>query len=176
VLFAVGPLFIFLLMFPITARFFESWFAQVFNFILNVVIVTVVLSFAMVAFSGFVSEANLLGDESLNPIRASFEIVIITIVLGIILWQSRNLASGLAGGVSLASMSLRQLVQPFRAAHNAVDPRSTRRDLQSGHMVTARRHNHMIAGNTAVNPAYRQHVMQNLFKNWGRSSGGNVKR
>ena len=33
--------------------------------------------------------------------------------------------------------------------------------MQSGMMVTAGRTNHLAAGNTMWNPAYRQHVLQN---------------
>ena len=52
--------------------------------------------------------------------------------------------------------------------------KTTRRDMQSGMMVTAGRTNHMIAGNTMWNPAYRQHVLQNMGKNWGPTKGGSV--
>ncbi len=48
------------------------------------------------------------------------------------------------------------------------------RDMQSGMMVTGGRLNHLAAGNTMWNPAYRQHVMQNMGKNWGPASGGSI--
>ncbi|KAG1583219.1 hypothetical protein G6F46_015135 [Rhizopus delemar] len=57
---------------------------------------------------------------------------------------------------------------------NVVNPKTTRRDMQSGMMVTAGRTNHVIAGNTMRNPAYRQHVLQNMGKNWGPATGGSV--
>lgn len=57
---------------------------------------------------------------------------------------------------------------------NVVNPKTTRRDMQSGMMVTAGRTNHMIAGKTMWNPAYRQHVLQNMGKNWGPATGGSV--
>jgi len=43
-------------------------------------------------------------------------------------------------------------------------------------MVTGGRLNHLAAGNSMWNPAYRQHVLQNLGKNWGPAKGGDVKR
>lgn len=46
--------------------------------------------------------------------------------------------------------------------------------MQPGMMVTAGRSNHMIAGNTMWNPAYRQHVLQNMGKHWGPAAGGAV--
>lgn len=43
-----------------------------------------------------------------------------------------------------------------------------------GMMANAGRTNHMIAGNTMWNPAYRQHVLLNMGKNWGPATGGSV--
>lgn len=169
VLFALGPLFIFALLFPVTAKFFEAWFAQVMNYLLVGVIVGIVLAFAMAAFSRFVVGADFSGDGEVNPIRAAAEITALTGILGLLIWNARTLAQGLAGGMSLVGVTIRQLA-------NVTDPVSTRRDLETGHMVTARRSNHLIAGNTAINPAYRQHVMQNMFKNYGKAKGGKVKR
>jgi len=50
ILFAVGPLFIASLMFPVTAKFFDSWLSQVLNYIFTVVLIAVVMAFAMVSF------------------------------------------------------------------------------------------------------------------------------
>lgn len=169
VLFAIGPIFIFALLFPITAKFFEAWFAQVMNFVLVSVIVGVVLGFAMVGYSQFVGGADFSGDGETNPMRAAGEIFALSLILGLILWHARTFASGLAGGMAMVGVTIRQLA-------NVADPVSTRRDLQSGHLVTARRSNHLVAGNTALNPAYLQHVKQNMFKNYGRAKGGKVKQ
>lgn len=57
---------------------------------------------------------------------------------------------------------------------NVVNPKTTRRDMQAGMMVTAGRTNHMIAGNTMWNPAYRQYVLENMGKSWGAATGGSV--
>ena len=57
-----------------------------------------------------------------------------------------------------------------------VNPKTTRRDIESGMMLTAGRYNHTIAGNTTWNPAYRHHVLQNMGKNWGPATGGSVNR
>jgi len=67
-------------------------------------------------------------------------------------------------------------MQAVRGTGNKANPMTTRRDMQSGMMVTARRGNHLVAGNTMWNPAYRQHVMSNMGKNWGNASGGSVKK
>ena len=94
------------------------------------------------------------------------------------LQKAYEVGGALAGGVATAGITLRQMAQgavaPGAAVYNAVNPVTTRRDMQSGMMTTARAANHWVAGNTAWNPAYRQHVMQNMGKNWGKASGGKV--
>lgn len=183
VMFALGPLFIVSLMFPATARFFDSWFSQVMNYVLTIVIMAIIMTFAMKAYDAFIAGADFSGDGDSNPMFAALQIGTLTGVLCWIILQAGGMASGLAGGVSMAAMGIRHLISPVtgglnaaRGVGNMVNPMTTRRDMQSGQMVTARRANHLVAGNTMWNPAYRQHVMQNMGKNWGKASGGNVKQ
>jgi type IV secretion system protein VirB6 len=75
----------------------------------------------------------------------------------------RDLAAPVAGGVRAA-----------KGAGNMVNPVSTRRDLQSGMMVSGTRLDHLMAGNTVLNPAYRQALRDNIRSNWGRKRGGKV--
>jgi type IV secretion system protein VirB6 len=183
VMFALGPIFVMSLMFPVTAKFFDSWFAQVMNYTLTVVITAIVMTFAMTAYDKFIAGADFSGSGESNPMFAAMQIGALTGVLLWILLQVGGMASGLAGGVSMTAMGIRHLMMPVtgglsaaKTAGNIINPMSTRRDMQSGMMVTARRGNHLIAGNTMWNPAYRQHVAQNMGKNWGRASGGSVKQ
>ena len=181
IVFALGPLFILTLMFPMTAKFFDSWFAQVINYTLTIVIMAVVMSFAMKAYDSFIATAKFSGPNAHNPLFAALQIGVVTSVLIWVIMQIGGMASGLAGGVSMAAMSIRHLMMPItgamsaiKGAHKLLDPMTTRRDMHSGMMTTARRSNHMVAGNTMWNPAYRQHVMQNMGKNWGAAKGGAV--
>jgi type IV secretion system protein VirB6 len=64
------------------------------------------------------------------------------------------MASGLAGGVSMAAMRIRHLISSVtsglivaKGAANMTNPVRTRRDRESG-MTTARQANHLVAGNT----------------------------
>lgn len=183
IMFAVGPFFIVALMFPVTARFFDSWFSQVMNYTLTIVIMAVIMTFAMKAYDTFIAGANLSGDGESNPMFAALQIGALTGVLIWIILQAGGMASGLAGGVSMAAMGIRHLISPVTAglsavkgAGNMVNPLSTRRDMESGMMTTARRANHFASGNTMWNPAYRQHVMQNMGKNWGKANSGTAKK
>ena len=183
IVFALGPLFILALMFPARAKFFDSWFGQAMNYILTIVIMAIIMTFAMRAYDAFIAGADFSGSGDSNPMFAALQIGALTGVLVWIILQAGGIASGLAGGVSMAAMGIRHLAMPVtgglrgaKGVGNMVNPMTTRRDMQSGMMVTARRANHLVAGNTMWNPAYRQHVMQNMGKNWGRASGGTVKQ
>lgn len=183
IMFAVGPLFVACLMFPITARFFDSWFGQTLHHTIVVVIVAVVMAFAMKLFNVFIDGADFSGNGDTNPTFAALQIGTMSAVLARMLVQIGGLAAGLAGGISMAALTLRDMISPAtgglnfaKGAGGILNPMSTRRDLQSGMMVTARRGNHLIAGNTMWNPAYRQHVLTNLGRNWGGATGGSVKK
>lgn len=71
VMFALGPLFIVSLMFPATARFFDSWFSQVMNYVLTIVIMAIIMTFAMKAYDAFIAGADF-GRRRQQPHVCSF--------------------------------------------------------------------------------------------------------
>ena len=180
ILFGIGPLFILCLMWPVTARFFDSWFSQVMNYTLTIVIVAVFMSFAGAAFNTFIAGADVSADGQNSPAFAALQILGLTGLLSYILLQIGGLASGLAGGVSMAAMTLRQMVSPvtssaqtasngLSSAHNIVNPVSTRLDPKTGLQTTSRRLEHLAMGRSMVspNPAYRRAVMDQLRESMG---------
>lgn len=81
----------------------------------------------------------------------------------------------------MAAIGVRHLAAPFtgtagalRQAGNAINPTSVRRDLTTGMMASGSRMEHLMAGNTVLNPAYRQALRENLGRNWGSSRGGSM--
>ncbi|RMO95426.1 hypothetical protein ALQ30_200177 [Pseudomonas syringae pv. persicae] len=148
------------------------------TYVIRIALISAVLGLAFKGFEGIVSKINL-DDPEQNPLFTSLLLITFTLVMFWLLKEANDIAGALAGGANSAALTLRGMAAaaatPFRAIANAVNAPSTRRDMESGMMVTAGRTNHMIAGNTMWNPAYRQHVMQNLGKNWGRARGGSIK-
>jgi type IV secretion system protein VirB6 len=175
----IGPLFIIGLMWPPTAKFFDSWFGMVLNYILRVALLSAVSAFAVAAFSAYTSSVNPAGDQN-----TLFTALCMAVMAGILTWllrETNNIASALAGGMSSVAVSFRDLAAPVaggvraaKGAGNMVNPVSTRRDLQSGMMATGTRLDHLMAGNTVLNPAYRQALKDNIGRNWGRKRGGGV--
>lgn len=100
-----------------------------------------------------------------NPINSFVQIIVLALIIFFAQRRTSGLGARLAGGIAFDAD-----IQEYGAGYcgHVVNPKTTRRDMQSGMMVTAGRTNHMIAGNTMWNPAYRQHVLQNMGKNWDR--------
>lgn len=112
-------------------------------------------------------------DSDQNTLFTSLVLITFTLVMFWLLTE----ANSVAGGISSALRGMAQgAISPMQGAANVINRQSTRHDMQSGMMVTAGRLNHLAAGNTLVNPAYRAHVMANLGKNQGKAPGGKVKK
>ena len=169
ILLGIGPLFIAALMFPITAPWFDKWFQQAMAFILEIAIVMVVVTVGVALYKALFEKVIVTGAD--NPIASFVQIIALALIVLFALKKTSGLGSQIAGGISFGAVTFRNMAE---GVGNVVNPKTTRRDMQSGMMVTAGRTNHMMAGNTMWNPAYRQHVMQNLGKNWGPASGGKV--
>lgn len=175
IMLGIGPFFIAMLMFPVTAKWFDSWISQVMTPIFQIALVTSVLGLGMKFFNTLTTEVLAVNTD--HPIATLLEILIVTGVTLFLLQRAFAAGAALAGGISSAGITLRDVAQAAASpVTHGLNRQSTRRDLQSGQMVTAGRLNHLAAGNSMLNPAYRQHVMERLQKTqWGRE-GGAVKK
>jgi type IV secretion system protein VirB6 len=179
IMLGIGPVFLAFLVWPYTAKFFDSWLGQAMTYILRIALTAAVLALTIDGFGTIVDEIDLDGEQ--NTMFTSLVLITFTVVMFWLITEMNSVASQLAGGISGAAVTLRGMASgamaPARAIGRAVNAPSTRRDLQSGMMVTAGRLNHLVAGNTMANPAYRQYLMKNRFGlgAWGRAKGGSVK-
>lgn len=176
ILFALGPFFILLLCFPITSRFFDTWFSQVMNYTLLVVIIAIIMAFAMAAIGSFLDVADFSGAGEVNALMVAAEVTALSFVLVFIIYQAYGMSAALAGGLSMAALTAAHLAVPGRMARQAINPSSTRRDLESGMMVKGSRADHLVAGNTPFNPAYSQRMLSQIGKNYGRWQGGRIRK
>lgn len=169
ILLGIGPLFVAALMFPITAPWFDKWFQQAMTFILEIAIVMVVVTVGVALYKNLFEKVIVTGAD--NPIASFVQIIALALIVLFALKKTSGLGAQIAGGISFGAVTFRSMAE---GVGNVVNPKTTRRDMQSGMMVTAGRTNHLAAGNTMWNPAYRQHVLSNLGKNWGAAKGGKV--
>lgn len=69
----------------------------------------------------------------------------------------------------------RLATQPIASAANYLSGKSSRTSARTGQSEYASRASHLLRGNTALNPAYRQKAMENMKGGWGIASGGSAK-
>lgn len=184
-LFGIGPFFIMALMYPVTAKWFDSWLGQVLTNIFSIALLATCLSFAVKIFETFVSAVDLNGDQ--NTLFTALQIATLSWVLMWTLKHVNQIGAGLAGGISssaitfgqMAAGAARGLTAPGRgmkAAANTLNPQSTRLDPTTGFQTTSSRLEHMAMGRTVLNPAYRQGLRDKIEKGWSEAPGGTVKR
>lgn len=103
-LLAVGPMFILLAIFPQTKRYFEAWIGQVVTYAILFVLVAVCVGFTFSLFAQFLND--LPSAEWQETVINTIKIVTAAIAVIAVLLQTRSIASGLGGGVSLSAQNL----------------------------------------------------------------------
>lgn len=98
-LLALGPLFILMLMFKPTQRFFEVWLSQVINYMILLVLLLAVCTMFFELVERAIEMAEGIVDQS--TLEAVATVCTVTIACSVLLFQVSPIASALAGGVAL---------------------------------------------------------------------------
>lgn len=101
VLLALGPLFIALLFFDATRRFFSAWLAQLANYALITVLTVMVGALLLRIVQSFAAQTAARGSAILTV--DALNMLLIALLVFLVLRQVMPIASGLAGGASLNS-------------------------------------------------------------------------
>jgi type IV secretion system protein VirB6 len=104
VLLALGPLFIALLLFDETKRFFSAWIAQLANYALITVLTVMVAALLLQIVQSYAAQTAALGTAIVTV--DALNMLLIAVLVFLVLRQVMPIASGLAGGVSLNSFGL----------------------------------------------------------------------
>jgi type IV secretion system protein VirB6 len=104
VLLAIGPLFIALLLFETTKRFFESWLAQLANYALITILTGLIAALMLTLLSTVARQAVAAGDgiEIAQAVRLCMASGLIFLVMR----QVMPMAAGLASGIALSSFGM----------------------------------------------------------------------
>ena len=109
----LGPLFVCCLMFPATAGWFDSWLKTCLTYVLTAVIVASFLVIFVNVYLKVVEHLTTLfatgGDTegaTSGALAYAMTILLVTVISSFVMLQSPNIAASLAGGVSVAGMSL----------------------------------------------------------------------
>jgi type IV secretion system protein VirB6 len=104
VLLAVGPLFIALLLFDTTRRFFEAWIAQLANYALITILTVMVSALLLHLVASYAQQTASLG-AAVATVDA-LNLLLVTALVLLFMRQVMPLAAGLAGGVALNSFGV----------------------------------------------------------------------
>jgi type IV secretion system protein VirB6 len=101
VLLALGPLFIGLLFFDATKRFFSAWIAQLANYALITILTVMVASLLLHVVQSYATQTAARGSAILTV--DALNMMLIAVLVFLVLRQVMPIAAALAGGVSLYS-------------------------------------------------------------------------
>ena len=101
VLLALGPLFITLLLFDATRRFFEAWLAQLANYALITILTVLVAALLLQVVESYAVQTAARGT-AITTVDA-LSMVLVAVLVFLLLRQVMPIASGLAGGIALSS-------------------------------------------------------------------------
>jgi type IV secretion system protein VirB6 len=104
VLLALGPLFIVMLFFEATKRFFAAWIAQLANYALITVLTVMVSALLLRIVQSYATQTAARGAAIFTV--DAVNMVLIAVLVFLVLRQVMPIASGLAGGASLNSFGL----------------------------------------------------------------------
>lgn len=104
----VGPMFIATLAFPPVAKFFDAWLAKLVNYSLLIMILAFSIALSISICDAYLATMQA-SQDSTNAIADAFGLVILSCCLVLLVWQSPNLAAGLAGGSALSGGGLGQV-------------------------------------------------------------------
>jgi type IV secretion system protein VirB6 len=96
-LIAVGPFFVASLMFPVTSKWFESWFGQIMTQIFTIAFISMISSIALV---NLITYAGTMNSDTTNYVIGALLILTVSALMLWVMYRASNLAAGLAGGVS----------------------------------------------------------------------------
>jgi type IV secretion system protein VirB6 len=101
VLLALGPLFITMLLFDSTRRFFEAWIAQLANYAL-ITILTVLVAALLLQIVEFYATQTAARGAAITTVDA-LDMMLVSVIVSLFMRQIMPIAAGLAGGVALSS-------------------------------------------------------------------------
>lgn len=101
VILTLGPIFIVLLLFDATKRFFESWIAQLANYALVTVLSLLVAAFMLSIVKAYAADAAAHGSGI--TIAESVRLCVASVLVFLVMRQVMPIAAGLASGIALSS-------------------------------------------------------------------------
>jgi type IV secretion system protein VirB6 len=104
VLLALGPLFMVLLLFDASRRYFEAWLAQLANYALITILTVLVAALLLQIVASYAAQTAARGAAIVTV--DALNMVLVSVLVFLLMRQIMPIAAALAGGVSLSSFGL----------------------------------------------------------------------
>ncbi len=104
VLLAIGPLFVAMLLFDSTRRYFEAWIAQLATYALISVLTVLVAALLLQIVESYAAQTAALGTAILTV--DALDMMLISVLVFLLMRQIMPIAAGLAGGLALSSFNV----------------------------------------------------------------------
>jgi len=104
VLLALGPLFMALLLFEATRRFFEAWLAQLANYALITILTVLVAALLLQLVASYAQQTAARGAAVVTV--DALDMVLVAVLVFLLMRQVMPIAAALAGGIALSSYGL----------------------------------------------------------------------
>jgi type IV secretion system protein VirB6 len=104
VLLALGPLFIALLLFDATRRFFEAWVAQLANYALITILTVLVAALLLQVVESYAQQTAARGAAIVTV--DALDMVLVAVLVFLLMRQVMPIASALAGGIALSTFGV----------------------------------------------------------------------
>jgi type IV secretion system protein VirB6 len=105
ILLAVGPIFVILITFDSTRKFFDAWIGQIMSFSFNVMLLAGVLKLIVTLLQSYLTTISPLITQAENPsIAALVPIFIFCGIAILVLMQISAMGSALGGGIALSTL------------------------------------------------------------------------
>jgi type IV secretion system protein VirB6 len=128
ILLAIGPIFVLLLLFEGTKRFFEAWLGQALNYVFLVVLTAAAIKLVMTIVEAYLmAEVNV----ALNPTAdKAVPCIVLCLIAALVMMQLPSIASALGGGAAISTLGVPSLAfSKAKGTLSALRPTSLRRSL-----------------------------------------------
>jgi type IV secretion system protein VirB6 len=102
ILLAIGPLFIFFLLYPATRRYFDKWLGQLCTYVLGYVLLIIVTVFALTIFNYYLDRIEI-NEMSTNFTSVPLQLLVISLIILYVVKQVPQIAASLCSGAGLNS-------------------------------------------------------------------------
>ena len=103
ILLAIGPIFILLLIFDGTKRFFEAWLGQALNYVFLVILTAGTVKLIMTIIAQYLNVASgaVISDPTIDQ---ALPAVVLCVISALVMMQLPSIASALGGGVAISTL------------------------------------------------------------------------